>query len=158
MKKDIKNYSFQELSRFLSQEKIPSYAARQIFSWIYKQRVEDFLRMTDLSKEKRSILQKQFYFSQLKLRKKQTSSDNTEKFLFVLDDDSRIETVLIPENKRYTLCVSTQVGCKFNCTFCLSGKAGFKRNLTPAEIINQYLFVSDLMSPQKITNIVFRFI
>jgi 23S rRNA (adenine2503-C2)-methyltransferase len=155
MKQDIKNFSFQELKEYLTRKDLPSYCAKQIFSWIYKKRREDFALMTDLSKQGRLFLQKEFYFSKLELLKRETSSDGTEKFLFKLADGYSIETVLIPEGKRFTLCISTQVGCKFNCRFCFSGKRGFKRNLCVSEIINQYLSVYDLISPQKITNIVF---
>ncbi len=154
-KKDIKNYTSEELKFFLHKDKFPKFYAKQIFIWIYQKRVEDFNLMTDLSKENRDILKEAFYFSNLELLKEETSSDGTKKFLFGLEDGLSIETVFIPEARRATLCISTQVGCKFKCGFCMSGQKGFKRDLRVSEIINQYLFVADKISPNKITNIVF---
>jgi 23S rRNA (adenine2503-C2)-methyltransferase len=91
----------------------------------------------------------------LKIKKEKTSKDGTRKFLFELSDGNYIETVLIPEGKRLTLCVSSQVGCKYKCSFCMSGQGGFKRNMNISEIMNQFLQVSDEVLPKKITNIVF---
>ena len=153
--KDIKNYCLEELKDFLEKKNCPGFCAQQIFSWLYKKRVKDFNSMTNLSKEVRGFLKENFYLSQLTLLKKEKSYDATEKFLFKLKDGLTIETVLIPQGLRNTLCVSTQVGCKFRCTFCASGKEGFKRNLTPSEIIDQYLNVSGLASANKVSNIVF---
>ncbi|MDI6792125.1 MAG: 23S rRNA (adenine(2503)-C(2))-methyltransferase RlmN [bacterium] len=152
---DIKNYTLDELKEFLTTKGYHQFYAKQIFSWLYKKRLEDFDEMTNISKEGRRFLKENFYFSQLKLLKREISRDGTEKFLFNLPDNSGIETVFIPEEKRRTLCLSTQVGCRFNCKFCLSGQGGFKRNLTVSEIINQYLAVADLIAPDKITNVVF---
>jgi len=153
--RDIKEYTLEELKEFLSKNNFPKFYADQIFNWIYKKRKENFDLMTDLSKKAREFLKNNFYFSQLKMVKEEESSDGVRKFLFELEDKCKIEAALIPEGKRSTLCLSTQVGCKFACKFCLSGKYGFKRDLKTSEIINQYLFISDLISPQKITNIVF---
>jgi len=150
---DIKNYTLEELNKFL--KGYPSFYAHQVFNWIYKKRIEDFDLMTDISKQARDFLRDNFYFPKLKLLKRLISKDRTEKFLFKLNDNSKIETVLIPEGKRNTLCISTQVGCKFRCRFCLSGLDGFKRNLSVAEIINQYLEVDDYIKPSHITNIVY---
>ena len=153
--KDIKNYCLGELKSFLERKNCPGFSARQIFGWLYKNRVKDFSSMTNLSKEMKGVLKENFYLSQLTLLKKEKSYDTTEKFLFKLKDGLAIETVLIPQGQRNTLCVSTQAGCKFRCTFCASGKEGFKRNLTPSEIVNQYLKVSGLVSVNKVANIVF---
>lgn len=152
---DIKNHTLNELREFLVNKGCHQFYAKQIFSWVYKKRLEDFDEMTNISKEGRRFLKENFYFSQLKLLEREVSRDGTEKFLFRLQDNFCIETVFIPEEKRRTLCLSTQVGCRFNCKFCLSSQGGFKRNLTVSEIINQYLAVADLISPDKITNIVF---
>jgi 23S rRNA (adenine2503-C2)-methyltransferase len=153
--KDIKKYTLEELREFLSKNNFPKFYADQIFNWVYKKRKENFDLMTDLSKKAREFLKENFYFSQLKMIKEEKSSDGVRKFLFELEDKCKIETVLIPEGKRLTLCLSTQVGCKFACKFCLSGKYGFKRDLKISEILNQYLFISDLIFPQKVTNLVF---
>jgi len=152
---NILDYNICELQEALKSKGFPSFLAKQIFGWVYKKRVEDFELMTNISKETTKYLKANFSFSRPKLLKKETSSDGTEKFLFKLKDSSIIETVLIPERSRNALCVSTQVGCKFKCRFCLSGQGGFKRNLGVSEIINQYLAIRDLVAPAKITNIVF---
>ncbi len=154
-RKDIKGYSLGSLRSELVKEGFPSFASRQVFNWIYKKRVENFSLMTDLSIKLRGFLKDNFYFSRLTLHKREYARDGTQKFLFYLDDGNEIETVVIPEGRRMTLCVSTQVGCKFRCRFCVSGKDGFVRNLSVSEIINQYLQVEELISPQRITNIVF---
>lgn len=111
--------------------------------------------MSDISKSSRSFLQEKFCFLNLKPATREVSRDGTEKFLFYLQDNCAVETVFIPESTRATLCLSTQVGCRFGCKICLSGQKGFKRNLEVSEIINQYLAVSDLVASRKITNIVF---
>lgn len=152
---DIKNFTLDELKEFIVKQRFRSFAASQIFKWVYQQGVEDFDLMTNVSKSARAFLKTQFYFSRLNLLERQTSCDGTEKFLFELKDKSRIETVVIPEGNRQTLCVSTQVGCKFRCGFCVSGINGFKRNLEVSEIINQYIHANELIAPSHITNIVF---
>jgi 23S rRNA (adenine2503-C2)-methyltransferase len=152
---DIKNYTLKELRDLFVSGNFAKYQASQIFSWIYQKKVENFSLMTNISKEMRVLLEEKFYFSKLKMIKKEASKDETQKFLFALEDKSRIESVFIPEKNRGTLCVSSQVGCKFNCKFCLSGKPGFKRNLKTSEIINQYLETAATIAPSKITNLVF---
>ncbi len=153
--KDIKDYCLGELKNLLEKENYPGFCAQQIFGWIYKKRVKDFNSMVNISKELKKFLRENFYLSSMTLLKKEKSQDSVEKFLFKLKDASVIETVLISQGLRSTLCVSTQVGCKFKCTFCASGKDGLKRNLTSSEIINQYLNISDLAFINKVTNIVF---
>lgn len=155
MREDIKNFTLTGLKDYFSGIKLPAFYAQQIFDWLYKKRNENFDKMTNLPKDLRHNLKDKFYFSSIKLLKQEISVDGTQKFLFALGDNLKIESVLIPEKDRSTLCVSTQAGCKFKCKFCLSGQKGFKRNLTAAEIINQYLFINDSILPRKITNIVF---
>ncbi len=151
----IYNFTENELKDKLVLKGFPAYAARQVFEWVYEKRVPGFDSMSSLSKKMREFLKENFSISSLSLIRGEKSSDRTEKFLFKLRDNLAIEAVLIPEDARNTLCVSTQVGCKFRCLFCASGEKGFKRNLTPSEIIGQYLAVSDLKVSCKITNIVF---
>ncbi len=111
--------------------------------------------MTDLSKEARGLLSQKAYISRLTEVKRQCSIDGTEKFLFALEDGHRIESVLIPEEDRLTLCISTQVGCGMGCTFCLTGKSGLVRNLRSSEIINQVLTIQrSLTEGTRLTNIV----
>lgn len=152
---NIYDITLKELQNQLILKGLPRFAAAQIFGWIYKKRTEDFDLMTDISKGSRAFLKKNFRFIKADILKQEKSLDETEKFLFKLEDLSSIETVFIPEKKRSTLCISTQVGCKYRCEFCASGFNGFKRNLRACEMINQYLQVCDSIPSQGITNIVF---
>ncbi len=154
-KTDIRGYTRKALAELLTRASFNAYNADQIFTWIYKKQVEEFSKMTNISKTLREFLQKNFYLKDPKILTLQTSCDQTRKILLELDDHAQIECVLIPEPKRLTLCVSSQVGCKFSCSFCMSGKDGFYRNLTTAEIIGQYFAAARSMTDRKITNIVF---
>ncbi|MCK4912834.1 MAG: 23S rRNA (adenine(2503)-C(2))-methyltransferase RlmN [Candidatus Omnitrophica bacterium] len=151
----IYNFTEKDLKDKLTSNGFPGYTGRQVFEWVYKKRVSNFDSMSNLSKKLKEFLRKSFSITKLKLIKKEKSTDKTEKYLFELEDGMAIEAVLIPEKERSTLCVSTQVGCKFKCLFCVSGQDGFKRNLTASEIIGQYFAVADLKAPLKVTNIVF---
>ena len=111
--------------------------ARQIYQWIYKRGVTDFIQMTDLSRVLRTRLEETFTISTPVLGNQHTSSDGTVKFLMTLGDGREIETVFIPDTPAMTFCVSTQAGCAMQCTFCLTGKMGLLRNLTAGEIAGQ---------------------
>jgi 23S rRNA (adenine2503-C2)-methyltransferase len=148
----IYNFTLEGLKQKLSQKGFSPYRAKQIFNWIYKKRALNFSMMTTIAKREKEKLKDIFYFSQFKTLKEQISKDGTKKYLLQLKDQETIETVLIPEKQRNTLCVSTQAGCRFNCKFCASKTGGFIRNLSPSEIVNQYL---QLSRESKITNIVF---
>jgi len=151
----VHEFSLKQMRDLLSEQGYKPFTATQIFNWTYQQGVEDFDLMTDIAKPGRAWLKSRFSFSPLILEQRRISADKTEKYLFGLEDGSSIETVMIPERKRKTLCVSTQVGCKFKCAFCVSGIKGFKRNLSTAEIVSQITEANKLIAPQKITNIVF---
>ena len=142
---NFRDTTLNQLKNLLQKEGFKPFAAAQVFNWVYKKRVENFLAMSDLSHKLRQWLKNRFYFGSIDLALCQASNDGTKKYLFRLQDGSLIESVLIPEKKRMSLCISTQVGCKFACLFCASGKKGFKRNLTPGEIVSQYLFVKAQM-------------
>jgi 23S rRNA (adenine2503-C2)-methyltransferase len=150
--KCIYNFSLEELKEKLISEGFSAYRAKQIFNWIYKKRVKYFSAMTTIAKNRREKLESILCFPEFKTLKKEESRDGTKKFLFQLADQEAIESVLIPQKTRSTLCLSTQVGCKFNCKFCASKIGGFVRNLEVSEIINQYL---ELSKTSNITNIVF---
>lgn len=136
-KPDIKNLTKERLVQWLQEHHIEPYRASQILKWIYLRQADDFKDMTDLNKPMRRLLSDHFSINRLERLDTQTSQDGTKKYLFRLDDGCRIESVLIPERDHYTLCVSSQVGCAQGCTFCLTAKQGFTRNLTPGEIIAQ---------------------
>jgi len=139
--KDIKNFTLVELTEELKVFLREEYRAKQLFQWIYKKGIEDFSNMTNISVEFRNFIQKNYYLNRLELIKIAESKDGTEKYLFGLEDQNLIESVLIFSGKRVTECISSQVGCKYNCLFCESGKNGFIRNLSISEILNQVLFV-----------------
>ena len=140
-KKDIKNYTLPELEEKFKKIKIKKYRAAQIFYWLYNENIVNFKDMTNVPEKLREMLQTDYYISQFQLEKFVKSKDLTEKYLFRLEDGNLIESVLIFSNSRITQCISSQVGCKFNCLFCESGKKGFTRNLLVSEIINQILEV-----------------
>ncbi len=141
---DLKNFSLEQLTAYMVGELAqPSFRARQLFSWIYRPGIRDFSQMTDLSKELRRILGEKTSFSLLDPHIVERSTDGTVKYGFKLSDGHLIETVLIPEGDRNTLCISSQVGCAMGCSFCLTATLGIKRNLTPAEIVNQVCAVRD---------------
>ena len=140
-KKDIKNYTLLELEEKLKKIEIKKYRAAQIFYWLYNRSIINFTDMANIPEKLRKMLKADYYISQLQLEKFVKSKDETEKYLFRLEDGNLIESVLIFSNSRITECISSQVGCKFNCLFCESGKKGFIRNLVVSEIINQVLAV-----------------
>jgi len=152
---DIKELTLEEFKKFLKDKNFPEFHTKQIFSWIYKQGISDFTKMSDLPSDLRGQLKEKFYLTSLKLVDKTQSRDGTEKFLFALSDKNFIETVVIPTEKRVTGCISTQVGCKFACRFCASGLLGFKRNLTCAEMIEEILYLKNNSHNNKLTHLVF---
>lgn len=152
---NLKGKTLKELEDFFESIGEESYRAKQIFNWLYQKRVDSFSKMTNLSKSLREKLNEIAKIDSLELveiRKSKVS--NTQKFLFRCKDGSMIESVLIPDQNRLTLCLSTQVGCPLNCQFCATGQMGFKRNLTVSEIVDQFIQVSNL-SGEKLTNIVY---
>ena len=152
---DLKNLSPSELIEFLASFGKERYRYIQMLRWLYQQGVQSFDEMTNLSKKFRQELSQISFISALRPVSVEKAGDGTKKFLFQLEDGNRIESVLIPDKARLTLCVSTQVGCALGCRFCLTGKTGWKRDLKASEILNQILGVRKML-PEKtsITNIV----
>ena len=130
---------------------LPRYAARQIAGWLYAKHVESIDEMTNISKHHRELLRRNYEVGATPPVDCQRSADGTTKYLFPTAGGRFIEAVYIPDGERATLCVSSQVGCKMNCRFCMTGKQGFAANLTAGEIINQ---VRSLPEREKLTNIV----
>jgi 23S rRNA (adenine2503-C2)-methyltransferase len=131
------------------------FRATQLLKWIYQEGISDFAQMTNLSKSLRNYLTEHCCISAPEIVVEQNASDGTRKWLLQMNCGNRVETVFIPEEKRGTLCVSSQVGCALACTFCSTAKQGFNRNLTSAEIIGQlYVAQNRLGSDKKITNVV----
>lgn len=163
-KTDLRNLTQDELVDYVESLGQPAFRGRQIMSWLYRPGITDFAQMTDLAKKFREVLSDHAMMSQFSDPLIQRSKDGCVKFGFKLEDGQMIESVLIPESDRSTLCVSSQVGCAMNCSFCLTATMGFIRNLTPSEIVNQVCAVGDflrnepkgkLIGPDRVTNIVF---
>ncbi|MGD9949688.1 MAG: 23S rRNA (adenine(2503)-C(2))-methyltransferase RlmN [Desulfobulbus sp.] len=157
-KTDLKNLPQEKLVQFVESLGQPAFRGRQILAWIYRPGITDFEQMTDLAKGFRAILAETASLSRFEEAMVECSRDGAVKFAFRLEDDQIIESVMIPEEDRSTLCVSSQVGCAMGCTFCLTGTMGFRRNLSTAEIINQVCAVRDWALENglpPLTNIVF---
>lgn len=138
MKTDIKSLSFDELVALVNALDLPKYRAGQLFSWLHKFGVTDFSQMANIPKSIRSVLAERYYISGCSIEEKYVSRiDSTVKYLFRLHDGEYIESVIMKYKYGYTICVSSQVGCKMGCRFCASTLAGFKRNLTAGEIESQ---------------------
>ncbi|MCI5210525.1 MAG: 23S rRNA (adenine(2503)-C(2))-methyltransferase RlmN [Candidatus Electrothrix sp. ATG2] len=159
---DLKNLTQDELVEYVESLGQPGFRGRQILAWIYKPGINDFEEMTDLAKNFRTVLVKHARMSSFVDPITEISQDGTVKFAFRLDDGLLIESVLIPEEDRNTLCVSSQAGCAMGCRFCVTGSMGFQRNLSRAEIVNQVCAVRDWLlehkghcPTQQLTNIVF---
>jgi 23S rRNA (adenine2503-C2)-methyltransferase len=126
-----------DLERFFSARDEKPFRARQVLQWIYQRGVDDFDAMTDLSKSLRAVLNNEAEIVPLEVQARHDSKDGTIKWLFSSGSGQAVETVFIPEPARGTLCISSQVGCALDCSFCATGAQGFNRNLTSAEIIGQ---------------------
>lgn len=151
----FKGLTLSELEKLVVELGWEKFRARQIFKWLYNRQVDDFHQMTDLPKQYRDELAQIGKIKELNLLTFERSNcDGTIKFLFELKDGEKIESVLIPDKSRLTLCVSTQVGCPIDCKFCATGAMGFRRNLTAGEIIDQ-IIQTQKYADRRITNIVF---
>lgn len=154
--KDIKDFTIEQLVSWLEERGIQAFRAKQILKWVYHRQADAFDTMTDLGKEMRQQLSGQFSISRLEKTRIETSKDGSKKYLFKLEDGKYVESVLIPEKKHYTLCLSSQVGCAQGCRFCLTARGNFARNLSKSEIIAQVRDVAnDMEDPSRLTNIVF---
>ena len=162
----ILDYTKEELSHIIK----PTFRAKQIYEWIYKKYVGSFDEMKNIPKELIKELNTNYYLEPLKTATVEESSDGSKKYLFLLKDGKTVESVLLPmkkekldeqgkmlKNTRYTICISSQVGCKIGCSFCLTGKSGFLRNLTPGEITSQVLMIKkeNNIAENRRVNIVF---
>lgn len=149
---NLKAVTKQELELFVHELGQPSFRAKQLLHWIYERHAASAQGMTELSKGLRQQLSEKAYISNLELLNRQTSKDGADKFLFGMEDGENIESVLIPDRERLTLCISSQVGCAMGCKFCLTGKMRFKRSLRAHEIVDQIISVSRLIAPRPLPN------
>ena len=138
---DLKNLTLPALEQFLQGQGKERYRATQIFKWLYQHDVSSFDEMTNVSKALRTQLAQTAYISRLEPETIEVGSDGTRKYLFMLEDGNAVESVIIPDEDRNTLCISSQAGCAMQCAFCLTGTFNLTRNLTTAEIVNQILAV-----------------
>lgn len=157
---NLLDFSTEKLKTFLSDRGEKPFRAVQLIKWIHQQGISDFDQMSNLSKSLRNELKQIAKIQPPEVALDQHSADGTHKWLLRLDDGNCIETVFIPESTRGTLCISSQVGCALDCTFCSTARQGFNRNLTVAEIIGQLwlakkLLQSDPKGERAISNVVF---
>lgn len=165
-KQNILDLSKEELSQVIK----PAFRAKQIYQWLYQKYVTSFDEMKNLPKELKETLNETFYMDPLKIVKVEESRDGSKKYLFALKDGQTVESVLLPmkqeqvdeegklvHHTRYTICISSQVGCKIGCAFCLTGKSGFKRNLSAGEITSQILMIKrdNAIAENRRVNIVY---
>lgn len=150
MNNNLFGKTLEELKIIVQQHNLPSFNAKQIADWLYKKQVESIDEMTNLSKIAREKLKENYTILRVKPSYEVLSVDGTKKYLF-RTKNGNVETVFIPEEDRATVCVSSQVGCKMHCKFCMTGKQGFSGNLTADEILNQLFSLPDA---HKLTNMV----
>ena len=158
IKKDIRALSIQELQDFFLSNHISSYKGIQVYKWLWEKGIHDFDAMTNLSLSHRSLLRKNFEIRYLKIKNKQHSNDKTIKYSIKLHDNLIVESVLIPNSKRITACISSQVGCSLDCIFCATSILNRMRNLNTDEIFDQVFLMNQeslLNFKRPISNIVF---
>ena len=160
MKQSFYDLNFSDLETVLRQNDLNDSAASVLFNWHYKKK-EKAQCTTNIAKDSLAFFQDNFDFTLPEIDTVQESNkDRSVKFLFKLKDNHKIETVLIPFHKKYSICLSSQVGCAMNCSFCFTGKQGFNRNLTTSEIVGQFLqawrwLAQNRSGEERILNIVF---
>lgn len=152
MKTPLIGMTLEELREVAAAAELPGFAAKQIARWLYVARATSIEQMTDISKAGRARIAQDYTVGLTPPKAEARSNDGTVKYLFDGVGGRDIESVYIPDHDRATLCVSSQAGCRMNCSFCMTGRQGFHGNLTAAAIINQVLAIPD---SEKLTNIVF---
>ena len=152
MREHLFGKTLEELKDLSIRLGLPSFTGRQLAEWLYKKEVSSFGEMTNLSKTARTLLKENYDTGINPPVDVQESVDGTKKYLFTALEGKFIETAFIPDGKRHTVCVSSQVGCKMGCLFCMTGKQGFQGNLSSGEILNQYRSIPEW---RTITNLVY---
>ncbi len=150
--KDIKSKTLSEMQEELGALGLPKYRALQVYRWLHRG-VTDFSQMSDLSKALREELSQRYFIAWAEVEQKRVSKDGTVKYLFRLPDGEHVESVLMHYHHGTSICISTQVGCKMNCSFCATGQSGFARNLAASEILSQVQAAS-LDAGERISHIV----
>lgn len=152
VKRNIVGANLQEITEFIISNDLPKYIAREIAIWVYRRNAKNFEEMSNISKSARLLLNENFTIDLNPPVKVQVSTDGTKKYLYSAVNEKFIETAYMPEKSRNTLCVSSQVGCKMGCRFCMTARQGLQGQLTAGEIINQIL---SLPERENLTNLVF---
>jgi 23S rRNA (adenine2503-C2)-methyltransferase len=152
MKERLFGKTLPEIQSLVLELGLPKFTAKQITDWLYKKPVSSIDEMSNLSKKTREILAGKYEFGLTGYTKVQASIDGTKKYLFPTVQNKFIETAMIPESDRRTVCVSSQVGCKMGCLFCFTAKQGFQGQLTAGEIVNQ---IRSIDEAQEVSNIVY---
>jgi 23S rRNA (adenine2503-C2)-methyltransferase len=152
MKEKLFGKTLTELQGIAQLLGLPRFTAKQMADWLYKKQVSSVDEMTNLSKNARELLNEKYEFGVTPPSKIQASIDGTKKYLFPTFQQKFIETAMIPERDRITVCVSSQVGCKMGCLFCMTGKQGFQGQLSAGEIVNQ---IKSIDEASEVSNIVY---
>ncbi len=152
MKEPLFGKSLDEIITIVKEQGLPAFTARQIVEWLYSHRVNDIDGMSNLSKKAREGLKIKYTIGHHPFINLMESADGTKKYLFPAGDNKFIESAYIPEESRNTLCISSQVGCKMGCHFCMTGMQGFQGQLTATEILNQLVSIPE---SENITNLVY---
>ncbi|RMF78748.1 MAG: 23S rRNA (adenine(2503)-C(2))-methyltransferase RlmN [Nitrospirae bacterium] len=151
---DLVGRTREELTAFAVEHGMRPFRGQQLTEWLHRHAVVDFAAMTNIARADRERLARIARIGRLRPVREERSADGTRKFLFALEDGRTVETVLIPDEERRTLCISTQVGCAMGCRFCLTAQQGLERHLTSGEIVGQLLEVQRLTG-ERVTNAVF---
>lgn len=159
-RRDIRQMTSEEIEKYFTDKGLSKFRSKQVYEWLWKKSATSFEEMTNLSKDLRDQLSKDFIFNSISLHGTQKSNDGTIKSRFILQDGHFIEAVLIPvaDKNRFTVCVSSQVGCSLSCSFCATGQMKVMRNLTPGEIYDQVTKVNAQCEEHfehPITNVVY---
>ena len=152
IKKSLLGMNLEELKAAVTETGLPAFAAKQVARWIYVQHVWTIDEMTNISLKNREALKEHFDIGCATYTDCQCSTDGTKKYLFPTQNGQLVESVYIPDGERATLCVSSQVGCRMGCRFCMTGRQGFQGNLSTTEILNQ---IYSLPERDTLTNVVF---
>ncbi len=155
-KLELRGKTLPQMEAIIQRAGFEGYRARQLYQWIYKHDARGFDEMINLPTDLCTFLSENYHLGGVEIDKILTAPDDSKKILFALKDGLRTESVLMPEERRWTLCVSTQVGCALGCNFCLTARIKFRRNLTTAEILDQAQYARrEVLGGEKLTNIVF---
>lgn len=147
--KTLYDFTYPQLISWLEDNNQKKFRAKQLYSWLYKKRVNDIESMSDLAKDFRELLNEQFNLSTITLKEKHVADDQTTKYLFRLSDGLLVETVLMHHDYGKSVCVSSQIGCNMGCKFCASGLLKKQRNLTAGEMVQQVLYVQQELDKQE---------